>query len=313
MKVIVTGGAGFIGSHAAEAFTGAGHRVLVLDDLSSGKTENLPEGVEFENLDILDADLEKVIKSWSADAVSHHAAQISVRDSVDNPFDDLQKNIVGTLKLLEACRAAGCGNFIFASTGGALYGEQETCPAPESHPTYPLSPYGISKLSAEKYIYYYRKQHGLRTVSLRYSNVYGPRQDPHGEAGVVAIFCNNLLAGRTPVINGDGLQTRDYVYVKDVAQANLNALESSVSGEFNISTGKETDVNTLAELLLKVSGKSVRFEHGPAKPGEQRRSVLDFSLARQVFGWYPRVGFEEGIEKTWNFFKEKATRSSDKV
>jgi len=313
MKIVVTGGAGFIGSHVAGALAGAGHRVLVLDDLSSGKTENLPEGVEFENLDILEADLEKVIKSWSAEAVSHHAAQISVRDSVDDPFGDLRKNIVGTLRLLEACRLAGCGNFIFASTGGALYGEQQTCPAPESHPTYPLSPYGISKLAAEKYIYYYREQYGLRTVSLRYSNVYGPRQDPHGEAGVVAIFCNRLLAGQVPVINGDGLQTRDYVYVKDVARANLNVLERDISGEFNISTGKETDVNTLAELLLKVSGMSVRFEHGPAKSGEQRRSVLDYSLAERTFGWSPEVGLEEGLEKTWSHFKERAARKREKI
>ncbi len=313
MRIIVTGGAGFIGSHVAEVFARAGHKVLALDDLSSGKTENLPEGVELEKADILNPDSEKVIRNWSADAVVHHAAQISVRNSVEDPFEDLRKNIIGTLKLIEACRDAGCGNFIFASTGGALYGEQEAYPAQESHPIYPLSPYGISKLSAEKYIFYYRKQYGLRTVSLRYANVYGPRQDPHGEAGVVAIFCNKLLAGETPVINGDGLQTRDYVYAKDVARANLNALESDVSGEFNISTAKETDVNTLAELLLKVSGKSVSFEHGPAKPGEQRRSVLDYSLAERVFGWAPQVGFEKGLEETWSFFKEKSAQTQEKA
>jgi len=302
MKVIVTGGAGFIGSHVAEALLDAGHHVLVLDDLSSGKEENLPRKVEFTRTDILEADLEEIFRNWKADAVFHHAAQISVRNSVSDPITDVRKNIIGTIRLLETCRACNCAKFLFASTGGALYGEQTTFPAPEKHPTYPMSPYGISKLAAEKYLYFYRMQYGLRGITLRYSNVYGPRQDPHGEAGVVAIFCRRLNAGETLVINGDGLQTRDFVYVKDVAAANIMALDSMLEGEFNIATGIETDINTLAEKLVRISGRIVEVQHGPPMPGEQRRSVLDPKLAAKKLKWRPRVSLSEGLKKTWEYF-----------
>jgi len=306
MKTVVTGGAGFIGSHVAETFTGGGNEVLVIDDLSNGKTENLPGQVEFVEMDIAEGDIANVLSSWGAEAVCHHAAQISVRDSVSDPLTDLRRNIIGTVRLLEACLSAGCSTFIFASTGGALYGDQSTFPAPEAHPTYPLSPYGISKLAAEKYIYFFREQYGFRTVILRYSNVYGPRQDPLGEAGVVAIFCKKILAGETPVINGDGKQTRDFVYVEDVARANLMALESIINGEFNISTGIETDINELARQIAQVSGRSVEFRHGSPMPGEQMRSVLDPTLAMGTFGWRPQISLGEGLRKAWKYFLDES-------
>lgn len=302
MNIVVTGGAGFIGSHVAEKLIEAGHKALVIDNLSSGKTDNIPAGAQFQKMDIVDGDLASALESFRADAVCHHAAQISVRNSINDPVADLTKNIIGTVRLLEACRRSGCRTFIFASTGGALYGDQERFPAPESHPTYPLSPYGISKLSAEKYLFFYRKQYGFRGVCLRYSNVYGPRQDPHGEAGVVAIFCKKLLAGEVPTINGDGMQSRDFVFVKDVARANLLAIEKYIEGEFNIATGIETDVNTLAGELLKISGKDAKLTHGPSMPGEQRRSLLDPSLAFEKLGWRPEVALSDGMKQTWQFF-----------
>ena len=305
MNVVVTGGAGFIGSHAAEKFIEAGHRVLIIDDFSSGKEKNLPAGAQVEKVDIVEGDLVGILKTFGANTVCHHAAQISVRESVHDPVADMKKNIMGTVRLLEACREVDCPNFIFSSTGGALYGDQTQYPAPETHPTYPLSPYGISKLSAEKYIFFYGKQYGLRTVVLRYSNVYGPRQDPHGEAGVVAIFCRKLLAGETPRINGDGSQTRDFVYVKDVARANLSVLESDIAGEFNIATGIETDVNALAEQLLKISGAKVEFIHGSPMPGEQMRSVLDAKLAEKTFGWKPEISFFDGLKYTYMYFQQE--------
>jgi len=308
MKVVLTGGAGFIGSHVAETFINENHEVLVIDDLSSGKAENLPEKAEFIELDIVEGNLTDTLRSWGAEAVCHHAAQISVRNSVSDPLDDLRKNIIGAVRLLEACREAECPKFIFASTGGALYGEQSAFPAPETHSTYPTSPYGISKLAAEKYLYFYRIQYGLHTTSLRYSNVYGPRQDPHGEAGVVAIFCEKLIAGETPVINGDGTQTRDFVYVKDVARANLLALESIIEGEFNIATGIETDINELAGKIKDVAGSSVEFPHGPPMPGEQKRSVLDPGPAEEKLKWRPRVSLDEGLRFTWEYFVNKAGR-----
>lgn len=299
----MTGGAGFIGSHVAEVFIEAGHDVMVLDDLSRGCEANIPKGASFIKACIVKDDLTKIFASFKPQVVCHHAAQISVRDSVTDPFADMKINIEGILKVLEASRRNGVEYFIFASTGGALYGEQQEYPAPETHPTYPLSPYGISKLAGEKYLYFYRRQYGIRGVALRYSNVYGPRQDPHGEAGVVAIFCKALVEGRSPIINGDGTQTRDFVYVRDVAKANLLALEKKVEGEFNIGSGVETNINQIAEKIAKAAGSAIPFRHGPPKPGEQLRSVLDYSSAKKVLGWSPETDIDTGIKKTWEFFK----------
>ena len=302
VRVIVTGGAGFIGSHVALALLRAGHKVLIIDDLSHGMERNIPHGAIFERRGITRHDLTGIFRKWKPFAVCHHAAQISVRQSVADPTYDLNVNILGSVKLLELARYHGIEYFLFASTGGALYGDQLHFPATEDHPTYPVSPYGISKLAGEKYLYFYRKQYSLKGVSLRYSNVYGPRQDPLGEAGVVAIFCRKLLDGRAPTINGDGKQTRDYVYVEDVARANVLAMRVLAQGEINICTGIETDVNRLAQKIARIAGSKAKFRHGPPMPGEQRRSVLSPRLASSALGWKPLVSLDEGLRKTWEYF-----------
>jgi UDP-glucose 4-epimerase len=302
MRVLVTGGAGFIGSHVAEQLVSRGHEVAVVDDLSSGKRENVPEGAHFYEADIRSG-CKEVFEEFGPEALSHQAAQMDVRRSVREPDFDAEVNVLGTVRLLQGCVEYGVGQVIFASTGGAVYGEQQAFPAEEDHPQYPISPYGVSKLAGERYLHYYRVQHGLPYVALRYANVYGPRQDPHGEAGVVAIFCGNLAAGRTSTINGTGEQTRDYVYVGDVARANVLALESEAPpGAYNIGTGMETSVNRLYELLREASGRDLAPGHGPAKPGEQARSSVDPAKASGAMGWRPEVDLRAGLAETLRFF-----------
>jgi UDP-glucose 4-epimerase len=305
VRVLVTGGAGFIGSHVAQTFQRAGHEVLALDDLSSGRRQNL-DRVPLAVADVRDpAALQRVFDDFKPVAVCHHAAQVSVRVSVSDPVHDADINLIGGLRLLEACAAAGVKRFLFASTGGAIYGEQEAFPATEAHPAAPLSPYGIAKLSLEKYLFFYEKTHGLKWTALRYSNVYGPRQDPHGEAGVVAIFTQRMLAGHDIVINGDGGQTRDFVYVGDVAQVNLLTIEQGATGPINVGTGHETSINQIFQLLRELTGAAIAETHGPAKPGEQRRSVLDPGRARERLGWQPCVPLKEGLARTVEYFKSK--------
>lgn len=305
MRILVTGAAGFIGSHVAEGYKNAGHEVLALDNLHRGRKENLAPGVSFEKVDIREEDaLEKVFSEFKPEAVNHHAAQVSVRDSVADPVFDAEVNVIGSLRLLEACTRHQVPRFLFASTGGAIYGEQEVFPAPEDHPQRPLSPYAVSKLAVEKHLFFYEQTHGLVWTALRYSNVYGPRQDPFGEAGVVAIFCQRMLAGEQPLINGDGEQSRDFVYVEDVARASLLALERNVTGAVNISTGKEASVNEVFRCILDLTGANMEESHGPAMPGEQRRSVLDPSLAKKVMGWEPKVELNEGLKRTVEYFKK---------
>jgi UDP-glucose 4-epimerase len=303
MRVLLSGGAGFIGSHVAEALLGRRHEVAIVDDLSSGKRENIPEGAHLYEMDIR-AGCEEVFEDFEPEALCHQAAQMDVRRSVREPDFDAEVNVLGTLRLLQNCVEYGVGKVVFASTGGAIYGEQREFPATENHPQYPLSPYGVSKLAGERYFYYYHAQYSLPYVALRYSNVYGPRQDPHGEAGVVAIFLGNLAAGRTSTINGTGEQTRDYVYVGDVVRANVLALEKNgvPSGAYNVGTGSETSVNELYELLVRISGKDLRPEHGPAKAGEQLRSSVDPTLAGRAMGWHPEVDLASGLRETLRFF-----------
>ncbi len=302
MRVLLTGGAGFIGSHVAEHLLERDHEVAVVDDLSSGKRESVPDGARFYEADIRSGCAE-IFEDFRAEALCHQAAQMDVRRSVREPDFDAEVNVVGTIRLLQNCVEHEVRKIVFASTGGAVYGEQERFPAPEDHPQYPVSPYGVSKLAAERYLHYYHGRYGLAYAALRYANVYGPRQDPHGEAGVVAIFCGNLAAGKTSTINGSGEQTRDYVYVEDVARANVLALENEIpSGAYNIGTGVETSVNRLYELLLEVSGKELPPQHGPAKPGEQLRSSVDPSLADRVLGWRPEVRLPAGLKETFRFF-----------
>src|SRR5215211_4817452 len=305
MRVLLTGGAGFIGSHVAEHLLARSHEVVVVDDLSSGKAENLPEGARFFEEDVRSG-CEEVFQKFRPEVLCHQAAQMDVRRSVREPDFDAGVNILGAIRLLRNCVEYGVGRVIFASTGGAVYGEQEEFPAPEDHPQYPVSPYGVSKLAGERYLHFYRVQYGLPGVALRYANVYGPRQDPHGEAGAVAIFCANLAADETSTINGTGVQSRDYIYVGDVVCANVLAIEREVPpGAYNIGTGIETSVNDLYELLREESGKGHAPRHGPAKAGEQSRSSVDPSRAGRVFGWRPEMSLADGLGETLRFFGEQ--------
>jgi UDP-glucose 4-epimerase len=311
MRVLLTGGAGFIGSHVAEHLLACGHEVAVVDDLSSGRRENLPEGVQFYELDIRSG-CDEAFREFRPEALSHHAAQIDVRRSVRKPDFDAGVNVLGTLRLLENCVEYGVQKVVFASSGGATYGEQEQFPAPEDHPQCPISPYGVSKLAGERYLHFYSVQYGIPCVALRYANVYGPRQDPHGEAGVVATFCRNLSAGAVSTINGAGEQTRDYVYVGDVARANVLTLEKDVlPGAYNIGTGVETSVNQLYEMLQDLSGKDLLPKHGPAKPGEQARSSVDPTKASCLLDWHPETDLSSGLEETLSFFSCSPAREGE--
>ena len=305
MKVLVTGGAGFIGSHVVDAFVTAGHDVIVVDDLSTGKRENLNPKARFHQLDIQDRRAAELLRDERPEVLNLHAAQMDVRRSVADPLFDARINILGTVNLLEGARAAGVRRVLFVSSGGAVYGEQETFPAPETHPTNPVSPYGVSKRSGELYAFFYQAEYRLPYIALRYANVYGPRQDPHGEAGVVAIFAGKMLRGEPVTINGDGRQTRDYVYVADVARANVLALDGSYTGPLNIGTGIETDVNTLARVILDATGGRSEVRHGPTKAGEQRRSVVDARRAAEVLGWRPEVSLADGLGRTVEWFRPR--------
>jgi len=303
--ILITGGAGFIGSHIADLLIKEGYDIAIIDDLSSGKEENINPKATFYHLSILDKKLADIFKNRKIDMVIHHAAQISVRHSVKDPIHDMEINIKGSLSLLEHCVKHRIEKFIFASTGGALYGEQDYFPADEKHPTRPLSPYAIAKLSTEKYLFFFYKTHNLPYTSLRYANVYGPRQDPYGEAGVVAIFTQQMLQGKQPKINGDGNQTRDFVFVHDVAKANLLAIKHDVIGEINISTGIETSVNEIFREIKKLTSPDTPETHGPAMPGEQLRSVISFEKAKSVLGWQTTTSLNDGLKKTVSFFQGK--------
>ena len=304
-KVLVTGGAGFIGSHVCDAFVADGWSVTALDDLSSGKEENLSADTDLVVADIRSAEAARLVQDGGFDVISHHAAQIDVRISVDRPDHDASINIMGLLNLLEAAVKGEVCRFLHVSSGGVVYGEPEELPVPETAPKQPLSPYGVSKLTGEHYLHFYRVIHGLEAVSLRYSNVFGPRQDPHGEAGVVAILGRSVLEGRPLTVFGDGEQTRDYVYVGDVAQANLLAARVDVSGAktmddvaYNVGTGVETSVNELASAVMRVASRQVPVESAPARPGELLRSCLDPSRL-EALGWCRAGGLDNGLAATY--------------
>lgn len=310
MNILVTGGAGFIGSHLVDAYIAAGHKVIVVDDLSSGQQDNVNPQAQLYSVDIRSEALRDVFQRERIDLVSHQAAQMDVRRSVADPVFDASVNISGALNVFELCRKHGVKKIIFASTGGAIYGEQDYFPADENHPLRPLSPYGITKLCTEKYLYYYKEVHGIDYVILRYANIYGPRQNPHGEAGVVAIFANKMLRGEQPIINGDGLQTRDYTYIGDVVQANMLALQGHSGEVFNVGTGIETDVNVLFKTLRDLLAPHCPEQHGPAKAGEQKRSVIDSSKLQRTFGWRPGVSLQEGLALTASYFKKQHERAA---
>jgi UDP-glucose 4-epimerase len=305
MRILVTGGAGFIGSAVADACLAAGHEVSIVDDLSSGTTANVDPQAHWYQCDIRDGQLDEIFAAERPEVVIHHAAQVSVRRSVEAPLTDATINVLGSLNVFDAARRHGARRIVFASTGGAIYGEPTDGAADERHPCRPRSPYAVAKLAVEHYLDYVRATFGLEAVVLRYANVYGPRQDPHGEAGVVAIFMQRILAGLTPSIFGDGEQVRDFVYVDDVVAANLAALEMPAAEEtriFNIATGRATSINTLWHTIDRLVQPALGVYYEPARSGDIRRSVLDPGRAARELGWRAAVDLEEGLRRTWVWF-----------
>jgi UDP-glucose 4-epimerase len=303
IKVLVTGGAGFIGSHLVDRLIQEGNEVIVVDNLSTGKRKNVNKKAQFYKMDIQSKRIERVFRNERPLIVVHLAAQMNVRHSTEDPGFDAQVNILGTINILEHAMKHGVRKVTFASSGGAIYGEQEVFPASESHRTDPLSPYGISKLAGEKYLAYYASATGLRYVALRFANVYGPRQDSEGEAGVVAIFSKQMLNGGQPIVNGTGKQTRDFVYVDDVVEAIMVTLDEDIQGIFNVGTGQETTVNECYGIIKELTKSQCKDLYGAAKKGEQFRSVLDVTKIRERFDWDPQVSLQEGLTRTVEFFR----------
>ena len=307
MKILVTGGAGFIGSHIVDSLLVKGHDVEVMDNLSGGFRHNLAKGVKLHELDVRSEEAAALIQDGGYEVLIHLAAQMSVAVSTAKPRFDADVNIGGLLNLMEAARKGGSvKKVLFSSTGGAMYDDSVPFPTPETVDAKPLSPYGIAKLASELYLRYYSMNYSIRYTALRLGNVYGPRQNPHGEAGVIAIFARKILAGEEVCINGDGLQTRDYIYVGDVANAFLAALERDVEDSINIGTSKETDVETLHSLLSESAESTVQAAHAPAKPGEVRRSCLSNHKAKELLDWQPSIQMAEGLTKTIAFFKRQS-------
>jgi len=304
MKIMLTGAAGFIGSSIADEYIIKNHDVVILDDLSSGKKEYINPKAKFYQVDIRNTEeIKTIFTKEKPDILNHHAAQMNIRKSVDNPQFDARINILGLLNLLESGVKNGLKKVIFASSGGAVYGDAKIIPTPEDYePKTPLSPYGVTKYASELYLYFYFKSYDIPYIALRYSNVYGPRQNPHGEAGVVAIFSKSLVKNTPPVINGDGLQTRDYIFIKDVVEANIKALSSKFIGSLNIATSGQTDVLTIFQKLKSISGKNLNPKFGPPKKGEQRKSSLDITRAKEILNWSPQITLDQGLQNTLRYF-----------
>ncbi len=305
MKILVTGGAGFIASHVSDAFVQQGHEVVIVDNLSTGKTEFANPKAKLIQADITDKEkIQDVIRSEKPDVLDLHAAHIQVGNSVKNPQFDAQNNIIGLLNIMEAAKDIPVKKVIFASTGGAMYGNKQT-PFTEDMREEPLSPYGISKRAGELYLNYYYELYKIPYCVLRYSNVYGKRQNPHGESGVIAIFMEMIANGKQPIINGDGTHTRDYVYVEDVVDANLRALTTDFVGALNIGTAKEISTNDVFRLVIKEMGANIPEQHGPERPGEQVTSSLNYQKAKSVLGWEPKVAFEDGVKRVADWYRQK--------
>ncbi|MDD3887281.1 MAG: NAD-dependent epimerase/dehydratase family protein [Patescibacteria group bacterium] len=307
MKILVTGGAGFIGSHIVDKLIEDTNEVIIIDNLSTGKKENLNSKAKFYQADIKNyEEIEKVFEQEKPEYICHQAAHASVPESVKDPISDAENNILGSINIFKLASKYNVKKIVFASTGGALYGDADVLPTPETYEAKPVSPYGVSKLAAEEYLYCFNFLNKLNYTILRYANVYGPKQDPFGEAGVVAIFCQKIANNDQPIINGDGKCTRDYVYVKDIANANLSALKSEKSQNiYNVGTGIQTDVNTIFQNLIKISGRNIPEKHGPARIGDQRTSAIDSSKIKQELNWEPKVKLEDGLKETYEWFKNK--------
>jgi UDP-glucose 4-epimerase len=303
VKIVVTGGAGFLGSHTVDAYVNMDHEVLVVDNLSTGKRENVHPDARLVEMDINDPALIPLFQAERPDVVNHHAANASVARSVREPIFDATQNVLGTINVLEAARQAGTSRFIYISSGGAMYGNPEYLPIGEKHPSNPISPYALGKHTGERYVQLYAAEHDLRWVSLRHANVYGPRQDPFGEAGVVSVFCQNLLEGVAPEIQWDGEQTRDFVYVGDCARANTLALQEGDGQAYNVGTGVGTSINALFYTLMEVAGQDLTPRRGPRRPGDVRHSYLDCTRIESDLGWQAQVSLREGLERTWAHFQ----------
>lgn len=302
-KILITGGAGFIASTLADKIIEKGCEVVIIDNLSAGSKKNLNKKARFYRTDIQDKKISDIFVKEKPDAVFHYAAQVNVRDSVSNPINDAKINILGSLNILENCKKHNVKKIIFSSSGGAIYGETDVFPTNENCKEVPLSPYAIAKLSVEKYLNYYYKSFGLEFVALRFANVYGPRQNSKGEAGVIAIFSDKMIAGQQVVINGSGKQTRDFVFVDDIADASILALEKNEIGIFNLGTSVEADINTVFLKLKEILNSDCKEIHGPAQPGESERSCLDYSKAKETFSWEPKCNLDQGLKKTIDWFK----------
>ena len=303
MKILVTGGAGFIGSHIVEAYLAAGHEVAVVDDLSTGSRRNVPQGVRLHEVDIRRDDLNGVFERERPEVVNHQAARANVRESLEKPLLYAEVNVIGSVNVLECCRRYGVKKVIYASTGGAVYGEPQWLPVSEDHPINPLDPYGASKHHVEHYLHLYQANFGIAFTALRYPNVFGPRQDPHGEAGVVAIFAGKMLGGGEPVINGTGEQERDFVHVSDVARASVLALDRGDNEIINIGSGMGTSVNTIFATLAELTNYQPKPIHGPGKQGEVSKIFLNSDRARKVLGWQPEISLRNGLASTVDFFR----------
>lgn len=303
MRILVTGGAGFIGSHVVDRYVAAGHEVLVVDNLSTGLRCNLNPAARFEEMDVRDPALDRLFEEVQPEVVNHHAAQIDVRRSVEDPAFDAEVNVIGGLNVLGCAKRHGVGRLIYASTGGAVYGEPQYLPADENHPVRPLSPYGISKLTFEHYVFQNGTTHGLDFVILRYPNVYGPRQNPKGEAGVNAVFIGQMMRGETPTIYGQGHECRDYVYVEDISEANVLALDKGTGGVFNLGWGKGNTVQELYDILADLLDFKGEPRRKPLRPGEVERIFLDSTRAAQELDWRPQTELADGLRRTVEFYK----------
>ncbi|MGH2575437.1 MAG: NAD-dependent epimerase/dehydratase family protein [Ignavibacteria bacterium] len=304
MNILVTGGAGFIGSQIVDAYIETGHKVIIVDNLSTGLREFINPKAIFYELDIREDTISDIFGKHKIDVINHHAAQIDLRKSVENPKFDVDVNVIGSINLLQNAVKHKVKKFIFASTGGAIYGDHDYFPADEAHPTRPYAPYGINKLTIENYLFYYNHVYGLDYVVLRYANIYGPRQNPFGECGVIAIFTEKILNNTQPLINGNGEQTRDYVYIDDVVNANMLSLNSNSSSVFNIGTTVETSVNYIFKKINEFAGSNFNEKHGPAKKGEQKRCQLSYKKINDELGWSPKVNIDKGLKLTLDYFRK---------